>query len=299
MCLEGIITMPETMFSFEFFPPKSQIASESLCGAVPELIELGPKFMTVTYGAGGTTKNGTIDTINKIDISGDIPIASHLTFINTPKDELYAYADSLWERGIKHVVALRGDIPGDLEWPLESDENYFQYTSDFVEDLVARHPFEISVGAYPEKHPDSDVLEADICALKLKCDAGATRAITQFFFDNEMYYHFVDQCQKAGITIPIAPGLLPIHNFKSMCSFAKRCQTKVPDWLYTKFEGLEDKPEEARTVATDVLIEQTLDLVQNGVSHIHYYTLNKSEITKQAVESAGLNAASFVSMALV
>lgn len=277
--------MRRPTFSFEFFPPKTEKAAEILWASVPDLVALNPKFMTVTYGAGGSTKDGTIDTLNKKMGMTDIPLGSHLTFINTPKQDLYTYVDGLWERGVRHIVALRGDMPSDLHWPLDPDGDYFQYTSDFVEGLLSRHPFEISVGAYPEKHPDSKSLQDDIHALKMKCDAGATRALTQFFFDNDIYYSFVEKCQKAEIKTQIAPGILPIHDFKSMCNFAKRCQAEVPAWLHEKFEGLQDKPDEARKVAIDLLVTQTQDLVKNGVEHIHYYTLNKSDITKQAVEA--------------
>ncbi len=277
--------MSKPTFSFEFFPPKTEKGSENLLKIVAELIELDPKFMTVTYGAGGTTKDGTIDTIMKKMEITDIPIGSHLTFINTPKSELFKYVDGLWERGIKHIVALRGDMPDDLQWPLDDDADYFQYTSDFVEGLLERHPFEISVGAYPEKHPDSKTLKADIYALGMKCEAGATRALTQFFFDNKVYYDFVEKCEKAGITTQIAPGLLPIHDFKSMCGFAKKCGANVPAWLYDKFEKLEDKPEDARKLAIELLVAQSEDLAKNGVKHIHYYTLNKADITTQAVKA--------------
>ncbi len=277
--------MTKTTFSFEFFPPKTDKAADILWEAVPELVRLDPKFMTVTYGAGGSTKDGTIDTISKKMGMTDIPIGSHLTFINTPKAELYDYVDGLWEKGIKHIVALRGDMPADLQWPLDTDGDYFQYTSDFVEGLLQRHSFEISVGAYPEKHPDSKSLEDDIHALKMKCDAGAHRALTQFFFDNDVYYRFVEKCQKADIKTTLCPGLLPIHDFVSMCKFAKRCEANVPDWLHEKFSGLEDKPEDARKLAIELLVAQTEDLSQNGVEHIHFYTLNKSDITAQAVEA--------------
>ncbi|MGH1375094.1 MAG: methylenetetrahydrofolate reductase [Alphaproteobacteria bacterium] len=277
--------MSKPTISFEFFPPKTEKAADILWTAVPELVELNPKFMTVTYGAGGTTKDGTIDTIQKKMDMTSVPIGSHLTFLNTTKTELYEYVDGLWEKGIKHIVALRGDMPGDLQWPLDDDGDYFQYTSDFVEGLLARHPFEISVGAYPEKHPDSNSLADDIRALKLKCDAGAHRALTQFFFDNDVYYRFVEECQKMDIKTQLCPGLLPVHDFKSMCNFAKRCEANVPDWMHDKFAGLEDKPEEARKIAIDLLVEQSEDLAKNGVEHIHYYTLNKSDITKQAVEA--------------
>ena len=277
--------MSKPTFSFEFFPPKTEAAAEILWDAVPDLIELGPLFMTVTYGAGGSTKDGTIDTIAKKMGLTDIPIGSHLTFLNTTKKDLHEYVDGLWNKGVKHIVALRGDMPADLTWPLDKDGEYFQYTSDFVEGLLEWHPFEISVGAYPEKHPDSKSLEDDIRALKLKFDAGAHRALTQFFFDNKVYYEFVEKCEQAGLKKPICPGLLPIHDFKSMCNFAKRCEAHVPDWLHTKFEGLEEKPDEARKVAIGLLVSQTEDLIQNGVPHIHYYTLNKSDITKQAVDA--------------
>ena len=277
--------MTKTTYSFEFFPPKTEKSAEVLWSAVPELVKLQPKFMTVTYGAGGSTRDGTVDTIARKMEMTHIPVASHLTFINTPKDDLYAYVDGLWSRGIKHIVALRGDMPADLKWPLDPDAAYFQHTSDFVEGLVGRHPFEISVSAYPEKHPDSPSLEADIFALKKKADAGAHRALTQFFFDNDLYYKLLEASAKAGVTIPICPGLLPIHDFKSMCNFAKRCQASVPDWLHGKFAGLEEKPEDARKVAIELLVKQTEDLVKNGVAHIHYYTLNKAEITKDAVQA--------------
>lgn len=277
--------MSKPTISFEFFPPKTDKASESLWEAMPELARLDPSYMTVTYGAGGSTRSGTLDTLKKARDLFGIPLASHLTFINTTKDDMYALVDELWNENIRHIVALRGDMPGDLQWPLDNDQDYFQYTSDFVAGLVSRHPFEISVGCYPEKHPDAESLEADIAALKLKCDAGATRAITQFFFDNDLFYAFRDQCIEAGIKTPIIPGLLPIHDFASMCNFAKRCQASVPDWLHGKFE--DTAPEDALKIATDLLIGQSDDLAQNGVEHIHYYTLNKAAITTEACQALG------------
>lgn len=273
--------------SFEFFPPKTEKAAEVLWDAVPQLAAFDPLYMTVTYGAGGSTREGTVDTIAKMRDDHGIPMAAHLTFINTPKDQLHEFTSALWAAGVKHLVALRGDMPADLQWPLDPDKEYFQYTSDFVEGLKGWHDFEISVGCYPEKHPDAPSLDADIAALKLKCDAGADRAITQFFFDNDVFYTFREQCAKAGIKTPIVPGLLPIYDFKSMTGFAARCQASVPDWLMGKFEGLEDKPDEALKVAKDLLIEQSLDLAKNGVTHFHYYTMNKAPITAAAVEALG------------
>lgn len=283
--------MNQPTISFEFFPPKNEKIAKSLWGAVPELAALGPKYMTVTYGAGGSTRTGTVDTLTEMaGKHGDIPLASHFTFINATKDELKAYTDDLWAMGIKHIVALRGDMPddADVQWPLDNDDRYFQYTSDFVAGLKEWNDFEISVGCYPEKHPDAESLDADIAALKLKCDAGATRAITQFFFNNDLFYEFRDKCAAAGIDTPIIPGLLPIYDFKSMCGFAKKCQASVPGWLHERFAGFND--EEALKVATDLLILQTEDLAKNGVEHIHYYTMNKAPITVAACEALGYTA---------
>ncbi|MCK5285132.1 MAG: methylenetetrahydrofolate reductase [NAD(P)H] [Alphaproteobacteria bacterium] len=273
--------------SFEFFPPKTEKSTEMLWKTVAELATLDPKFMTVTYGAGGSTRDGTVNTIEQIMEQTNIPTGSHLTFINTPKEELHSYIDELWNKNIHHIIALRGDMPDNLQWPLDSDGDYFQYTSDFVEGLKKWHAFEISVGCYPEKHPDAPSLEADIQALKLKCDAGADRALTQFFFENDKYYSFVDKCRVAGIDTPICPGLVPIHDFKSLVRFAKNCNANIPDWLHEKFDGLEDKPEEAMKIATDLLVEQTLDLAGNGVKHFHFYTLNKVNIIREACTALG------------
>ena len=277
--------MSKPTVSFEFFPPKSEAAEKQLWDALPRLAELEPKYMTVTYGAGGSTRDGTVTTLRRMMKEYNIPVASHLTFINMPKHKLYELTDNLWAEGVKHIVALRGDMPPDLSWPLDPDALYFQHTSEFVAALHARHGFEISVAAYPEKHPDAKTLDEDIIALKQKCDAGATRAITQFFFENDKFYSFVEKCQKAGIKTPICPGILPIHDFKSMLRFAGRCQATVPDWMHKKFEGFEDKPEEARKIARDLLTEQVQDLAKNGVAHVHFYTLNKSDITADACKA--------------
>ncbi len=274
-----------THFSFEFFPPKTDKMAETLWEAVPILARQHPVFMTVTYGAGGATREGTLDTIARMQKETSLPIGMHLTYINTPIEEMYEFVDELWTQNIRHIIALRGDMPEDLQWPLDTDKGYFQYTSDFVEGLLSRHPFEISVGAYPEKHPDAPSLDADLIALKKKCDAGATRAITQFFFDNEVYYEFVEQAQKMGITTPIVPGILPIHDFKSMKNFAARCNTTIPKWLEDKFSGLEKNPEDALKVAQDILNAQVECLHKNDVSHIHFYTLNKLKLTVEACQA--------------
>ncbi len=274
-------------FSFEFFPPKTKNAADKLWNDLLKLAVRNPQYMTVTYGTGGgATTQTTPDTINKIMEITDIPVASHLTFIDTTKEELRSYIDDLWSKGVHHIVALRGDMPEGLSWPLDNDGNYYQYTSNFVEAIKKWYPqMEISVGAYPEKHPDAPSLEADILALKMKCDAGATRAITQFFFNNEQYFRFVSKCESLGIHIPIVPGLLPIHDFVGMCNFAERCQTNIPLDLYSKFELYKDKPAEARNLAIELLTAQAQDLLDNGVEHIHFYTLNKADITSNVIKA--------------
>ena len=275
--------------SFEFFPAKTEKGGENLLKTAKELDALRPSYMTVTYGAGGSTRDNTLETALNIQKESACPIATHMTYINTPRKEIYALADHLWECGIKHIVALRGDLSDDLSWPLDKDEEYFQYTSHFVVALKARHDFEISVGAYPEKHPDASSLDADIEALMKKCDAGANRAITQFFFNNDSYYHFIDQVRAAGIETPIVPGILPIYDFQNMLKFAGNCQAHVPDWLHKKFEGLEDKPEESLKIAEELLITQCRDLMENGVEHFHFYTLNKAGLTLKTCQALGLN----------
>jgi methylenetetrahydrofolate reductase (NADPH) len=264
-------------FSFEFFPPKTHKAEESFWDEIAVLAECAPKFMTVTYGAGGTTRDKTIEIARGVQERTGIQTAAHLTYINSTRKELYTLADELWANGIQHIIALRGDMPADLQWPLDPDAEYFQYTSHFIAALKARQDFEISVGCYPEKHPDAPSLDKDIEALQKKFDAGANRAITQFFFDNDVYYEFLEQCARADVKGLICPGLLPVHDFARMCSFAERCKASVPDWLRGKFEDV--TPEDAVKIATDLLLGQAEDLIENGATHLHFYTLNKSAIT--------------------
>lgn len=266
--------MPSPSISFEFFPPKTEKSALDLLATAKDLSAYDPKFMTVTFGAGGGNQRGTLETLKHLQKAAPgTEFGSHLTYISLTKRELDHVTDLLWDQGIRHLVALRGDMPTDLVWPLDPDAEYYQYTSDFVEALMKRHPFDISVGAYPEKHPDALSLDADLEALKKKCDAGSARAITQFFFDNEVYYRFIEAAQKAGITTPIVPGLLPIHDFTKVCSFAERCAASVPAHLHDKFKDA------SPNFAEDLLCAQVEDLTKNGVSHIHFYTLNKTAIT--------------------
>ncbi len=277
--------MTDLTYSFEFFPPKSEKSAQELLSSAHELSRFSPKFMTVTFGTGGGSRDTTLQTLKNLQRTAQgIPFGSHLTYISHTKDELDHYTDLLWNQGIRHLVALRGDMPTNLVWPLDPDAEYYQFTSDFVEALMKRHPFDISVGAYPEKHPDAPDMQADLIALKKKCDAGAARAITQLFFDNDLYYRFVEAAQKAGITTPIVPGLLPIRDFQKVCEFAGKCQASVPQFLHEKFAG-----EISDNLAEDLLSAQVEDLAKNGVDHIHFYTLNKSSVLNNVCKNFSKN----------
>lgn len=280
-------TETKPAFSFEFFPPKTEKAAASLMETAQALAAHGPEFMTVTFGAGGSTREGTADNAVKIAEKTGIPTGTHLTHICMTKDEICAYAANLWARGIRHIVALRGDVPKDWKAPDPESGNYYKWTSDFVADLKAMHPFEISVGAYPEKHPDAPSLEADIEALKSKCAAGADRVITQFFFENDLYYRFLEKTAAAGITTPIVPGLLPVYDFNNMLRFARTCQANVPQNLHEKFSGLGDKQEDSLKVAEDLLTGQIQDLLANGVRKFHFYSLNRADLLSRVLDNLG------------
>lgn len=273
-------------FSFEFFPPKTEKSAADLDQAALALGRLNPSYMTVTYGAGGSTRDGTFNTVTRIADLTKIPMAAHLTFCGTPKDELDVYIDALWDAGIHHLIALRGDLSPGKSMADYTGPEFYHYTSDFVSALKARHPFEISVGAYPEKHPDAPSLALDIEALKKKCSAGATRAITQFFFSNETYYRFLEDTAKVGITTPIVPGLLPIGDIQKILKFAATCHASVPQAIQARFSGR--TPEDSEKVAIDVLAAQIEDLQRHGVRHFHFYTLNRAELCMSACNAAGL-----------
>ncbi len=275
--------MSKPTISFEFFPPKTPQGDAALLETVRALTALDPKFMTVTFGAGGSTRDGTLNTLQAIRKITDIPLACHLTFISITKTDLRAYLDTLWDMGVRHIVALRGDMPADLQWPLDPDLDYYQYTSDFIEGIKAHKPFEISVGAYPDKHPDAPDAAADIIALKKKCEAGADRAITQFFFDHDRYGQFLKDVDKTGIKTPIIPGILPIGNYESMIKFAGRCGAYIPDSIKQKFESTDEAHHPA--LAAEILAWQVEDLTKLGVDHLHFYTLNKSDMLTKVLKS--------------
>lgn len=267
--------MTSPTVSFEFFPPKTPQGDEALLETAKTLAKLNPAFMTVTFGAGGSTRDGTLRTLKAIGGVTDVPLACHLTFISLTKTDLRTYLDTLWDMNVRHIVALRGDMPADLQWPLDPDLDYYQYTSDFIEGIKAHKPFEISVGAYPDKHPDAPDKAADILALKKKCEAGADRAITQFFFDHGRYNAFLNEIAQAGIKTPIVPGILPIGNYQSMLKFAGRCGAYIPPVIQQKFESAEE--DKHADISQEILHWQIEDLTRLGATHLHFYTLNKAD----------------------
>lgn len=273
----------KTTISFEFFPPKNDEGREVLVRAAKALAPLNPEFLTVTFGAGGSTKSGTFETAKLLKTLEIGPVGAHLSYFGTPKTELMAYADELWDSGIRHLVALRGDIPPELRDTKLNEPDYFEYTSEFVEALLSRHPFDISVGAYPDKHPDAPSLEADLIALKKKCDAGAARAITQFFFDVDKFYDFLSKAREMGIATPVATGILPIADFAKVQSFAAKCQASLPPDFSKRFEG-----HDPVAVGIEIGSEMINNLKLNGIRHFHFYTLNKSDMILDICRRTGL-----------
>lgn len=239
--------------------------------------------MTVTFGAGGSTRDNTLKTLESLRRSTDAPLACHLTFISLTKTELKSYLDTLSGLGITRLVALRGDMPEGLKWPLDPDLDYYQYSSDFVKGIKDHGPFDISVGAYPDKHPDATDMNADILALKKKCEAGADRAITQFFFDHDNYSRFLERVAHASISCPVVPGLLPINNYESVVKFANRCGAFIPIHIHERFER--SKPEDHYKIALEILIAQIDDMRMRGAPHLHFYTLNKADLVSDALNN--------------
>lgn len=270
--------MANPSFSFEFFPPKTQDAAARVMETALALAATHPAFMTMTFGAGGSSRAGTFDLAARMARETAVPVASHLTYLGLYRDEVEDFASRLWDNNVRHIVALRGDAPKDAQGNVqEGFARPYADTPDFVRALKKLRRFEISVAAYPEKHPKAESLASDIENLKAKCDAGASRAITQFFFDNTVFYRFLEQTAQAGIATPIVPGLLPIANFAHMQNFAARCGATVPLALCNRFEGKSEA--DAHKIAEDVLREQIEDLVHNGVEHFHMYTLNRADFS--------------------
>lgn len=269
---------PPFQVSFEFFPPKTDAMEERFWESIGKLAPLHPRFVSVTYGAGGSTRERTLRMVSQVKATTGVDAAAHLTCVGASRAEVDAVARTYLEAGVTRIVALRGDPAEGIGQPFTPHPEGYRNAADLVAGLRQIADFDISVAAYPEKHPQSPDWAADIDNLKRKLDAGATRAITQMFFSNDDYFRFVDRAQAAGITAPIVPGIQPIHSFKQISGFAARCGASIPAWIAERFEGLDEDPETHALVAAAVAAEQVLELVDNGVTEFHFYTLNRANL---------------------
>ena len=274
--------------SFEFFPPKSAEMEDALWQSVQRLEPLRPNFVSVTYGAGGSTRQRTHATVARILAETNLRPAAHLTCVGASRAEVDEVVREYWDLGVRHIVALRGDPPAGVGARFEAHPDGYQTSADLVAGIRRIGDFEVTVSAYPEKHPEAASFEQDLDALKAKIDAGATRAVTQFFFENETYLRYVERVRARGIDIPIVPGLVPVQNFRQTASFAQRTGASVPAWLAARFDGLDDDPATRRLVAAAVAAEQALDLVDHGVRDFHFYTMNKADLVFAICHMLGL-----------
>lgn len=274
--------------SFEFFPPKTDKMQESLWECVKRLEPLAPRFVSVTYGAGGTTRERTHDTVVRIARETSLKPAAHLTCVGHSQGEVDDIARRYWDEGIRHIVALRGDMPEGGAYAAHPQG--YAYAVDLVKGLKRIADFEISVAAYPEKHPDAPSAGFDLDNLKRKIDAGATRAISQYFFDPAVFLDFQERTAQAGITVPVVPGILPVTNFAQVQKFSAACGASVPAWMARLFEGLDDDPETRRLVAATVAAEQCRILAAEGVEQFHFYTLNRADLAYAISHILGVRA---------
>jgi methylenetetrahydrofolate reductase (NADPH) len=272
--------------SFEFFPPKTEEAQAKLWNAVSTLAPLKPRFMSVTYGAGGSTRERTHATVMRILRETTVTPAAHLTCVQATRGEIDEIARAYWEAGVRHIVALRGDAP--TSEPYSPTTGGYAYADDLIAGLRRIADFDISVAAYPETHPEARSPGDDLDHLKRKLDAGASRAITQFFFDAETYLRFLDRARAAGINAEIVPGILPVTNVAQLKKFAGLCGTRVPEWLAHLFDGLDENPDLRHLIAAVTAAEQCRMLMLAGVGHFHFYTLNRAELTQAICHILGL-----------
>lgn len=272
--------------SFEVFPPKTEAAGAELWATLERLAPLQPRIVSVTYGALGTTRDETRGVIAKLLSDTPLKPAAHLTCYGGSRDDVDALVRDYWDMGVRSIVSLRGDLPlGEDPGVLEGG---YRNATELTGAITRIAPFEVSVAAYPEKHPESASLQHDIDVLKAKVDAGATRAITQYFFDTQAFYRYVDMARKAGINIPIVPGIMPVANFKGLVRMSERCEVKVPANLHRLFDGLDSQPQTRAMIATAVAAEQCAELNSQGFSEMHLYTLNKAELTYAVCRTLGL-----------
>jgi methylenetetrahydrofolate reductase (NADPH) len=275
----GHRTPAQPAISFEFFPPKTEEMERSLWDTIKRLAPLHPSFVSVTYGAGGSTRERTHATIARILKETELLPAAHLTCVGASRGEIDDIVDRYHEVGVRHIVALRGDPVGGIGTAYAAHPDGYQSSAELVAGIKKRHgDIEVSVSAYPEKHPESRDIDADVDMLKAKVDSGANRAITQVFFDNDLYLRYLDKVRARGIAIPIVPGIMPMHNFKQARNFVTRAGTTVPDWIAQKFDGLDDDPETRKLVAATVAAGQVQKLAKHGVDTFHFYTMNRADL---------------------
>lgn len=280
---------PKPAVSFEFFPPRTPKAEEQLWAAIRALEPLLPDYVSVTYGAGGSTQDSTFETVTRIFAETHLRPAAHLTCVGQSRAEIEELLRRYWASGVRHIVALRGDPPAG--GPYQQHPDGFANAAELVAGIKRVADFEISVAAYPETHPQANSPQTDLDNLKRKFDAGADRAITQFFFDNQLYLDFLDRAAAAGVSGPIVPGILPVTQFAQMTRFAAMCGATVPDWLADLFDGLDEDPDTRRLVAAMVATEQMRALQSSGINEFHIYTLNRADLTLGICRRMGLKPA--------
>jgi methylenetetrahydrofolate reductase (NADPH) len=274
--------------SFEFFPPKNEKMEKALWAAIRRLEPLAPEFVSVTYGAGGSTRERTHATVARLVEETTLKPAAHLTCVGATRAEVDEIIRDYWQAGVRHIVALRGDPPTGAGTNYEPHPGGYTNGAELTAGIKKIADFEVSVGGYPEIHPDSGTVEADIDNLKRKVDAGADRIITQFFFDNAHFLRFVERAQAAGISCPILPGIVPIHNFNQVSNFAGKTGASVPEWLARRFQGLDEDPQTSHLVAAAIAAEQAIELVDNGITDLHFYTLNRADLVYAICHLLGL-----------
>ena len=274
--------------SFEFFPPKTPEMEATLWDAIHRLAPMEPHFVSVTYGAGGSTRERTHQTVARLARETGIKPAAHLTCVGATKAEIDEVVTSYKSAGVKAIVALRGDPQTGLGGLYTPHPGGYASTAELVASIRNIGGFEVYVSAYPEKHPESATIEADIDVLKAKVDAGATHAITQFFFENDVYFRYLDRVRARGIDIPILPGIVPVQNFRQTASFARKTGASVPQWLADRFDGLDNDPATRRLIAAAVAAEQALDLLDRGVTDFHFYTMNRADLVYAICHLLGL-----------
>ncbi|MEO6395791.1 MAG: methylenetetrahydrofolate reductase [NAD(P)H] [Devosia sp.] len=269
---------PPHQVSFEFFPPKTDAMEERFWESVHKLAPLHPRFVSVTYGAGGSTRERTLRMVSEVKARTGVDVAAHLTCVGASRTDVDAVVAGYRDAGIGRIIALRGDPPEGVGKPFVAHPQGYRNAAELVAGICRIGSFDISVAAYPEKHPQSPDWATEIDNLKRKLDAGASRAITQMFFDNDDYFRFLDRVRAAGIEAPIVPGIQPIHSFKQVAGFAAKCGATIPGWLAERFEGLDEDPETHALVASAVAAEQVLELIDHGVTEFHFLTLNRSSL---------------------